>query len=157
MKKIYSYFSSFPCTNGVVSAHTLNAELIKIPYGDKTLSSGALARIIKLNSSIITSGKMTDFNEPEAKLEALLDIINSSAHQAIAEYKKTGHGVPSTHATTFHPLDLTTDTLALKKAIRRLLEGAYHQLSGPYIDHLPAFCFRHVVRCVCGHGLLQVQ
>ncbi|KAG1864887.1 S-adenosyl-L-methionine-dependent methyltransferase [Suillus subluteus] len=71
---------------------------------------------------------MTDSNEPEAKLEALLDIINSSAHQAIAEYKKTGHGVPSADATTFHPLDLTTDTLALKKAIR-LLEGAYHQLS----------------------------
>ncbi|KAG1854821.1 O-methyltransferase-domain-containing protein [Suillus subalutaceus] len=71
---------------------------------------------------------MTDFNEPEAKLEALLDIINSSAHQAIAEYKKTGHGVPSADATTFHSLDLTTDTLALKKAIR-LLEGAYHQLS----------------------------
>ncbi|KAG1864874.1 O-methyltransferase-domain-containing protein [Suillus subluteus] len=71
---------------------------------------------------------MTDFNEPEAKLEALLDIINSSAHQAIAEYKKTGHGVPSADATTFHPLDLTRDTLALKKAIR-LLEGAYHQLS----------------------------
>ncbi|KAG1751062.1 S-adenosyl-L-methionine-dependent methyltransferase [Suillus lakei] len=45
-----------------------------------------------------------------------------------AEYKKTGHGVPSVDATTFHPLDLTTDTLALKKAIR-LLEGAYHQLS----------------------------
>ncbi|KAG1822664.1 S-adenosyl-L-methionine-dependent methyltransferase [Suillus subaureus] len=71
---------------------------------------------------------MTDFNEPETKLEALLNIINSSAHQAIAEYKKTGHGVPSADATTFHPLDLTTDTLALKKAIR-LLEGAYHQLS----------------------------
>ncbi|KAG2131803.1 O-methyltransferase-domain-containing protein [Suillus clintonianus] len=71
---------------------------------------------------------MTAFNEPEAKLEALLDIINSSARQAIAEYKKTGHGVPSADATTFHPLDLTTDTLALKKAIR-LLEGAYHQLS----------------------------
>lgn len=70
---------------------------------------------------------MADSNGPEAKLEALLDIINSSAHQAIAEYKKTGHGVPSADATTFHPLDLTTDTLALKKAIR-LLEGAYHQL-----------------------------
>ncbi|KAG2126909.1 S-adenosyl-L-methionine-dependent methyltransferase [Suillus clintonianus] len=71
---------------------------------------------------------MTDFNEAEAKLEALLDVINSSARQAIAEYKKTGHGVPSADATTFHPLDLTTDTLALKKSIR-LLEGAYHQLS----------------------------
>ncbi|KAG1883837.1 O-methyltransferase-domain-containing protein [Suillus subluteus] len=71
---------------------------------------------------------MTDLNEPEAKLEALLDIINSSARQAIAEYKNTGHGVPSADATTFHPLDSATDTIALKKAIR-LLEGAYHQLS----------------------------
>ncbi|KAG1745764.1 hypothetical protein EDB19DRAFT_463273 [Suillus lakei] len=76
----------------------------------------------------ISPRKMTDFNESEAKLEALLDIINSSACQAIAEYKKTGHGVLSADATTFHPLDLTTDTLALKKAIR-LLEGAYQQLS----------------------------
>ncbi|KAG2029970.1 S-adenosyl-L-methionine-dependent methyltransferase [Suillus americanus] len=67
---------------------------------------------------------MSDFNEPEAKLEALLDIINSSAHQAIAEYKKTGHGVPSADATTFHPLDLMTDTLALKRAIR-VLEAQY--------------------------------
>ncbi|KAG1813527.1 S-adenosyl-L-methionine-dependent methyltransferase [Suillus subaureus] len=71
---------------------------------------------------------MTDLNEPEAKLEALLSIINSSARQAIAEYKNTGHGVPSADATTFHPLDSATDTIALKKAIR-LLEGAYHQLS----------------------------
>ncbi|KAG2123063.1 O-methyltransferase-domain-containing protein [Suillus clintonianus] len=66
--------------------------------------------------------------EPEAKLEALLDIINSSARQAIVEYKKTGHGVPGADATTFHPLDMATDTIALRKAIR-LLEGAYHQLS----------------------------
>jgi hypothetical protein len=64
----------------------------------------------------------------EAKLEALLEIVNSSARQAIAEYKKTGHGVPSADSTTFHPLDLATDTVGLKKAIR-LLEGAYHQLS----------------------------
>jgi SAM-dependent methyltransferase len=71
---------------------------------------------------------MTDLNEPEAKLEALLSIINSSARQAIAEYKNTGHGVPGADATTFHPLDSATDTIALKKAIR-LLEGAYHQLS----------------------------
>jgi hypothetical protein len=69
---------------------------------------------------------MTDLNE--VKLEALLDIINSSARQAIAEYKKTGHRVPGPDSTTFHPLDLATDTLGLKKAIR-LLEGAYHQLS----------------------------
>ncbi|KAG1810662.1 O-methyltransferase-domain-containing protein [Suillus subaureus] len=71
---------------------------------------------------------MTDLNEPEAKLEALLSIINSSAHQAIAEYRNTGHGVPSANATTFHPLDSAMDTVALRKAIR-LLEGAYHQLS----------------------------
>ncbi|KAG1883859.1 S-adenosyl-L-methionine-dependent methyltransferase [Suillus subluteus] len=71
---------------------------------------------------------MTDLTEPEVKLEALLDIINSSARQAIAEYKNTGHGVPSADATTFHPLDSATDTIALKKAIR-LLEGAYHQLT----------------------------
>jgi hypothetical protein len=69
---------------------------------------------------------MTDLNE--VKLEALLDIINSSAHQAIAEYKKTGHGVPGNDSTTFHPLDLATDTVSLKKAIM-LLEGAYHQLN----------------------------
>ncbi|KAG2039979.1 S-adenosyl-L-methionine-dependent methyltransferase [Suillus americanus] len=71
---------------------------------------------------------MTELTEPEVKLEALLNIINSSARQAIAEYKKTGHGVPSADATTFHPLDMATDTLALRKATR-LLEGAYHQLS----------------------------
>ncbi|KAG1764256.1 O-methyltransferase-domain-containing protein [Suillus placidus] len=53
---------------------------------------------------------MRDFNEPEAKLDALLNTINSSARQAIAEYKKTGHGVPSADATAFQPLDLTTDT-----------------------------------------------
>ncbi|KAG1864837.1 S-adenosyl-L-methionine-dependent methyltransferase [Suillus subluteus] len=71
---------------------------------------------------------MTELTEHEVKLEALLGIINSSARQAIAEYKKTGHGVPSADATTFHPLDMATDTLALRKATR-LLEGAYHQLS----------------------------
>ncbi|KAG2342359.1 S-adenosyl-L-methionine-dependent methyltransferase [Suillus weaverae] len=70
--------------------------------------------------------KMTDLNE--LKVEVLLDIINSSAREAMEEYKKTGHGVPGADSTAFHPLDLATDTLALRKAIR-LLEGAYHQLS----------------------------
>lgn len=69
---------------------------------------------------------MTEVNE--VTLDALLDIINSSARQAIAEYKKTGHGVPGFDSTTFHPLDLETDTVGLRKAIR-LLEGAYQQLS----------------------------
>lgn len=48
--------------------------------------------------------------------------------EAMEEYKKSGHGVPGADSTTFHPLDLATDTLVLRKAIR-LLEGAYHQLS----------------------------
>ncbi|KAG1811507.1 uncharacterized protein BJ212DRAFT_1277825 [Suillus subaureus] len=70
---------------------------------------------------------MTDLNE--LKFEVLLDIINSSACKAMEEYKKSRHGVPSADSTTFHPLNLATDTLALRKAIR-LLEGAYHhQLS----------------------------
>ncbi|KAG2082524.1 S-adenosyl-L-methionine-dependent methyltransferase [Suillus cothurnatus] len=69
---------------------------------------------------------MTDSNE--LKVEVLLDIINSSAREAMKEYKKNGHGVPGADSTTFHPLDLATDTLVLRKAIR-LLEGACHQLS----------------------------
>ncbi|KAG1784418.1 S-adenosyl-L-methionine-dependent methyltransferase [Suillus plorans] len=64
----------------------------------------------------------------ELKVEALLDIINSSARKAMAEYKNTGHGVPGVDAGTFHPLDFATDTLALRKAIR-LLEGACEQLN----------------------------
>ena len=31
----------------------------------------------------------------EAQLEALLEIINTSARQAITEYKKTGKNVPT--------------------------------------------------------------
>ncbi|KAG2159089.1 S-adenosyl-L-methionine-dependent methyltransferase [Suillus bovinus] len=69
---------------------------------------------------------MTDPNE--VKVEALLGIINSSAREAMAEYKNTGHGVPDIDAGTFHPLDLATDTLVLRKAIR-LLEGACEQLN----------------------------
>lgn len=63
----------------------------------------------------------------EAQLEALLEIINSSARLAIAEYKNHGNSVPTIHSTEFHPLDFATDTVALKKAIR-LLEGACQQL-----------------------------
>ncbi|KAG2124435.1 O-methyltransferase-domain-containing protein [Suillus clintonianus] len=73
-----------------------------------------------------TTRKMSDSNE--IKIEGLLDIINSSARQAVAEYKKTGHGVPGIDSSAFHPLDLATDTLALRKAIR-LLEGACDQLN----------------------------
>jgi hypothetical protein len=73
-----------------------------------------------------THSQMTDSNE--LKVEVLLDIINSSTRDAMEEYKKNGHGVPGADSTTFHPLDLATDTLVLRKAIR-LLEGACHQLS----------------------------
>ncbi|KAH7890353.1 S-adenosyl-L-methionine-dependent methyltransferase [Phlebopus sp. FC_14] len=63
----------------------------------------------------------------EAHLEALLEIIATSARQAISEYKKHGHGVPTIYTSEFHPLDLKEDTVALKKAVR-LLEGACQQL-----------------------------
>ncbi|EGN97119.1 hypothetical protein SERLA73DRAFT_92093 [Serpula lacrymans var. lacrymans S7.3] len=62
----------------------------------------------------------------EAQLEALLAIINTSARQAIAEYKKSGD-VPTINSTSPHPLDSAADTVALKKAVR-LLEGACQQL-----------------------------
>lgn len=63
----------------------------------------------------------------EAQLEALLEIINTSARRAIAEYKNGGHDVPTIYSTTYHPIDFANDTVALKKAVR-LLEGACQQL-----------------------------
>ncbi|KAG6335262.1 hypothetical protein ID866_3818 [Astraeus odoratus] len=63
----------------------------------------------------------------EAQLEALLEIINSSARQAIAEYKKSSSDVPTINSTELHPLDAASDTVKLRKAIR-LLEGACQQL-----------------------------
>ncbi|KAG9311544.1 S-adenosyl-L-methionine-dependent methyltransferase [Chiua virens] len=63
----------------------------------------------------------------EPQLEALLEIINTSARQAIAEYKKGGHEVPTIYSKTSHPIDFANDTLALKRAVR-LLEGACQQL-----------------------------
>ncbi|KIO11687.1 hypothetical protein M404DRAFT_20303 [Pisolithus tinctorius Marx 270] len=69
----------------------------------------------------------TDTRPLLAELEALLEIINSSARLAITEYKKHGNNVPTIYSTEFHPLDFATDTVALKKAIR-LLEDACQQL-----------------------------
>lgn len=63
----------------------------------------------------------------ESQLEALLEIINTATRQAIAEYKKGGHEVPTIHSKTYHPIDFATDTVVLKKAVR-LLEGACQQL-----------------------------
>lgn len=63
----------------------------------------------------------------EAQLEALLEIINTSARQAIAEYKKAGNDVPTINSAEFHPLDISVHNVALRKAVR-LLEGACQQL-----------------------------
>ena len=63
----------------------------------------------------------------EAELEALLEIINTSTRQAIAEYKKAGNGVPTISSAEFHPLDSSLHNVALRKATR-LLEGACQQL-----------------------------
>ncbi|KAG2124432.1 O-methyltransferase-domain-containing protein [Suillus clintonianus] len=87
---------------------------------------------------------MAELNE--VKVEALLDIINSSAREAMGEYKKTGHGVPGADSSTFHPLDLATDTLALRQAIR-LLEGACHQLNA--ILAPPQHTFVHNYNWAC--------
>ncbi|KAL4075560.1 hypothetical protein J3A83DRAFT_4356836 [Scleroderma citrinum] len=63
----------------------------------------------------------------EAQLEALLDIINSSACQVIAEYRNTGNNIPIINSTKLHPLNSAIDTVELRKVIH-LLEGACQQL-----------------------------
>ena len=62
-----------------------------------------------------------------AQIEALLEIINSSARQAIVEYEKEGNDVPTINSTEFHPLDNSVHNVALRKAVRGL-EGACQQL-----------------------------
>ena len=86
----------------------------------------------------------------EAQLEALLDIITTSARQAIAEYKKGGNDVPTISSKTYHPLDFATNTVALKKAVR-LLEGACQQLCASLAPPQHTVCnVRHV-----SHNLRQ--
>ena len=63
----------------------------------------------------------------EAQLEVLLNIITTSACQAIAEYKKGGNDIPMIHSKTYHPPDFATNIVTLKKAVE-LLEGACQQL-----------------------------
>ena len=63
----------------------------------------------------------------EAQLESLLEVINSSARQAIAEYKKGGNDVPTINSPEFHPLDNSAHNVVLRKAVR-VLEGACQQL-----------------------------
>jgi len=61
------------------------------------------------------------------EIDALLDLISTSAREAVAEYVKSGAGVPSVNAVNAHPLDEVLDALALKRAIRTL-EGACERL-----------------------------
>ncbi|KAI3603712.1 hypothetical protein WG66_006691 [Moniliophthora roreri] len=60
-------------------------------------------------------------------IDALLTLIQTSAQSAVAEYNKSGFGVPSPDSPSLHPLDSSSDVLALKKAIR-ILEGACERL-----------------------------
>ncbi|KAK1233236.1 hypothetical protein PQX77_003608 [Marasmius sp. AFHP31] len=60
-------------------------------------------------------------------IDALLGLIQSATHSAVAEYRKTGRGVPSPDDDSPHPLDSAPDALALKKAIR-VLESACERL-----------------------------
>ncbi|KAL0059950.1 hypothetical protein AAF712_013299 [Marasmius tenuissimus] len=60
-------------------------------------------------------------------IDALLELIHSATHDAVAEYRKTGCGVPSPDDSSPHPLDSASDALVLKKAIR-VLEGACERL-----------------------------
>ncbi|KAL0060251.1 hypothetical protein AAF712_012961 [Marasmius tenuissimus] len=60
-------------------------------------------------------------------IDALLGLIQSATHSAVAEYHKSGHGVPSPDGSWPHPLDSAPDILALKHAIQ-LLEGACERL-----------------------------
>lgn len=63
-------------------------------------------------------------SSPRANLDALLALLNSAAHEAIAVYEKSGYA-PSLD--TEHPLDSGPASLHLKRAIRTL-EGACEQL-----------------------------
>ncbi|KAJ8073210.1 hypothetical protein PM082_020079 [Marasmius tenuissimus] len=60
-------------------------------------------------------------------IDALLGLIQSATYSAVAEYRKTGRGVPSPDDDSPHPLDSAPDALALKKAIR-VLESACERL-----------------------------
>ncbi|KZP16926.1 S-adenosyl-L-methionine-dependent methyltransferase [Athelia psychrophila] len=61
---------------------------------------------------------------PKGRLEVLLALITSAAHDAISEYERTGD-VPSIDMV--HPLDKTSASLTLRKAVR-VMEGACEQL-----------------------------
>ncbi|KAF4618347.1 hypothetical protein D9613_011690 [Agrocybe pediades] len=63
------------------------------------------------------------------QVDTLLDLIKTSAYQALDEYEKYGGAVPSLDSLAAHPLDGFMDfrTMQLKKFVRKL-EGACDQL-----------------------------
>lgn len=61
------------------------------------------------------------------KVDALLELIQSATRDAVAEYERQGHEIPSLDTPIAHPLDQQTTSLALKNAIR-ILEGACEHL-----------------------------
>ncbi|KAF5393076.1 hypothetical protein D9757_001268 [Collybiopsis confluens] len=61
------------------------------------------------------------------QIEALVGFIQQAAQDALAEYEKGGADAPSLDSLDPHPLDTATDTIALKKIIKKL-EGACDQL-----------------------------
>ncbi|KAF5365107.1 hypothetical protein D9758_010955 [Tetrapyrgos nigripes] len=71
------------------------------------------------SSSVIQTGSK--------EIDKLLTMIITSTQDALAEYKKSGAGLPSPHATEAHPLDSASDEFALKRALR-ILEGACETL-----------------------------
>ncbi|KAG7096369.1 hypothetical protein E1B28_003813 [Marasmius oreades] len=60
-------------------------------------------------------------------IDSLLGLIHSATRIAVAEYRKSGYGVPSPNDSNPHPLDTASDVLALKKAVR-VLEGACERI-----------------------------
>lgn len=66
-------------------------------------------------------------SEGKAQIRALLNLINTSAEQAIAEYDKQGCDIPSLTSGKAHPMDDRLPSLELKNTLR-ILEGACAQL-----------------------------
>ncbi|KAL0571306.1 hypothetical protein V5O48_010656 [Marasmius crinis-equi] len=63
----------------------------------------------------------------KAQLEVLLQLIQSATYDAIAEYEKTGYGVPRPDDTQRHHLDDSGEAFELRKAIK-VLESACERL-----------------------------
>lgn len=77
-----------------------------------------------------------------ARVEALLSLIMSTAQDAMKEYEKAGHTVPSPDSP--HPLDAAYGMLSLKRSIR-ILDGACQQLCTTLAQPEHTMCN---VRCV---------